>query len=193
MGHKCTMEGRLPDESRVQKIVDWPICRDLTEVRGFLGTLGTLRIFIKNFATHAKPLVHLTRKDVEFEFGNDQLLAMEKLKMMAQNCPAIKVLDYASDQEIILAVNSSWMAVGFILSQKGEDGKRYPSRFGSITWNEVEQRYSQAKLELYGLFRALKAVKMFVIGAINFVVEVDTKYIKGMINNPDIQPNAPIN
>ena len=193
VGHKCTMEGRLPDESRVQKIVDWPICRDLTEVRGFLGTLGTLRIFIKNFATHAKPLVHLTRKDVEFEFGNDQLLAMEKLKMMAQNCPAIKALDYASDQEIILAVNSSWMAVGFILSQKGEDGKRYPSRFGSITWNEVEQRYSQAKLELYGLFRALKAVKMFVIGAINFVVEVDAKYIKGMINNPDIQPNAPIN
>jgi len=27
----------------------------------------------------------------------------------------------------------------------------------------------------------------------NLVVEVDAKYIKGMINNPDIQPNATIN
>ena len=26
VGHKCTYEGRMPDESRVQKIVDWPIC-----------------------------------------------------------------------------------------------------------------------------------------------------------------------
>jgi len=85
------------------------------------------------------------------------------------------------------------MAVGFILSQKGEDGKRYPSRYGSITWSEVEQRYSQAKLELYSLFQALKAVKINIIGVKNFVVKVDTKYIKGMINNPDIQPSVTIN
>jgi hypothetical protein len=27
----------------------------------------------------------------------------------------------------------------------------------------------------------------------NLIVEVDTKYLKGMLNNPDIQPNATIN
>jgi hypothetical protein len=42
VGHRCTMEGRIPDESRVQKIIDWLVCRSLTEVRGFLGTLGTI-------------------------------------------------------------------------------------------------------------------------------------------------------
>ena len=193
VGHKCTMNGRLPDESRVQKILDWPICRNLTEVRGFLGTLGTIRIFIKDFAAHAKPLVQLTRKAVEFEFTEEHILAMEKLKMFVQNSEAIKAIDYDCDREVILAVDSSWMAVGFILSQLGEDGKRYPSRYGSITWNETEQRYSQAKLELYGLFRALKAVKTYIVGIKNLVVEVDAKYIKGMINNPDIQPNATIN
>ena len=193
VGHKCTINGRLPDETRVQKIIDWPICRNLTEVRGFLGTLGTIRIFIRDFAAHAKPLVKLTRKDVEFEFGEEQLMAMERLKLFVQNCEAIKAIDYGSDQEVTLAVDSSWMAVGFILSQQGADGKRYPSRYGSITWNEVEQRYSQAKLELYGLFRALKAVKMYIIGVKNLVIEVDAKYIKGMINNPDIQPSATIN
>jgi hypothetical protein len=193
VGHKCTMDGRLPDESRLQKIIDWPICRNLTEVRGFLGVLGTIRIFIKDFASHAKPLVNLTRKDVEFLFEEEQLMAMEKLKMLAQNCKAIKAIDYHCDREVTLAVDSSWMAVGFILSQQGEDGKRYPSRYGSITWNETEQKYSQAKLELYGLFRALKAVKMYIVGVKNLVVEVDAKYIKGMINNPDIQPSATIN
>jgi hypothetical protein len=27
----------------------------------------------------------------------------------------------------------------------------------------------------------------------NLIIEVDTKYLKGMLNNPDIQPNATIN
>ena len=34
---------------------------------------------------------------------------------------------------------------------------------------------------------------MYIIGVRNLVVEVNAKYIKGMINNPNIQPNATIN
>ncbi|KAJ8594379.1 hypothetical protein M405DRAFT_714994, partial [Rhizopogon salebrosus TDB-379] len=54
-------------------------------------------------------------------------------------------------------------------------------------------RYSQAKLELYGLFCALRAVRVWIFGIPNLTIEVDAKYIKGMINNPDLQPNASIN
>ncbi|RDB26456.1 hypothetical protein Hypma_006025 [Hypsizygus marmoreus] len=118
---------------------------------------------------------------------------MNRLKDLVIHSPAIRAINYASDQEVILTIDSSWMAVRFILQQLGPDNKRYPSRFGSITWNEREQRYSQAKIELYGLFRALRAVRLYIVGVRNFVVEVDTKCIKGMINNPDIQPNATIN
>ena len=70
---------------------------------------------------------------------------------------------------------------------------RYPNRFGSIILNTCEANYSQPKLELYGLFRSLRAVKIFIVGVQNLIVEVDAKYIKGMINNPNIQPNATIN
>ena len=34
---------------------------------------------------------------------------------------------------------------------------------------------------------------MYMVGLENFMVEVDAKYIKGMINNVDIQPSATIN
>ena len=57
----------------------------------------------------------------------------------------------------------------------------------------VESQYSQAKLELYGLFRSLRAVQVFIFGVTNLVVEMDAKYVKGMINNPDLQLNATIN
>ena len=59
--------------------------------------------------------------------------------------------------------------------------------------NERESKYSQPKLELYGLFRSLRAARLWIIGVKNLIVEVDAKYIKGMLNNPDIQPNATIN
>lgn len=191
--HLCTYERRLPDTARIQKITDWPPCQNLTEVRGFLGTLGTIRIFIRNFTSIAQPLVNLTRKDVEFEFGEEEQAAMDELKKLAQESPAIRAIDYDSDLEVILAVDTSQIAVGYILQQLGTDNKRYPSRFGSITLNTRESRYSQAKLELFGLFRALKDARIWIVGVRNLVVEVDAKYIKGMINNPNIQPNAAIN
>jgi hypothetical protein len=97
------------------------------------------------------------------------------------------------DRAVVLAVDSSATAVGFILFQYGDDSKRYPSRFGLIRMNEREARYSQAKLELYGLFRALQAYKMYLIGVRNLNVEVDAKYIKGMLNNPDVHPNTAVN
>ena len=57
----------------------------------------------------------------------------------------------------------------------------------------MEATYSQPKLELYGLFRALRHFHLYIIGAKNLIVEVDAKYIKGMLNEPELQPNAVIN
>ena len=53
IGHKCTFEGRIPHESKVQKIQNWPECLTVTHVRGFLGMCGVLRIFIHNYAAIA--------------------------------------------------------------------------------------------------------------------------------------------
>jgi len=71
--------------------------------------------------------------------------------------------------------------------------KRYFARFGSISLNEREQRFSQPKLELYGLFRALRAYKIYIVGVRNLIIEVDAQYIRGMLNNPNTAPSASVN
>ena len=114
-----------------------------------------VRIFIRNFAAIARPLVGLTCKSVPFEWGDAQHDAMNRLKDEIIKSPVLHRLDYESGREVVLAVDTSVIAVGFILSQEGEDGKRYPNRFGSISLTSIKSRYSQAKLELYGLFRSL--------------------------------------
>jgi hypothetical protein len=195
LGHRCTIDGRIPDPSRVDKVIKWAPCRDLSDVRAFLGTIGLCRVFIKNFAHRAHHLVKLTRKGVEWEFGQEQLDAMKDLKDALLASPALKPIDYTSEAPVILSVDTSYIAVGFILSQCDPNNTklRYFAKFGSITLNEREARFSQPKLELYGLYRALRALKLYLLGVRNLVVEVDAKYIKGMLANPDIAPSASIN
>ena len=118
---------------------------------------------------------------------------MQCLKDAICQSPALHQLDYESGGEVILAIYTSLIMVGYILSQEGDDGKHYLNCFGSIRLSDVKSHYSQVKLELYSLFRALQAVHIFVFGVTNFTVEMDAKYVQGMINNPDLQPNVTIN
>jgi hypothetical protein len=195
LGHRCNPQGRMVDPTRLDAIHKWGPCRSLTEVKAFLGTIGVCRIFIQNFAHRAAALVKLTRKDTPFEFGPKQIAAQDDLRQALINSPALRAIDYTSDTPVILSVDTSHIAIGFLLAQCDPDNprRRYYSRFGSITLNDRESRFSQAKLELYGLYRALGALRLFLIGVRNLIVEVDARYIKGMLSNPDIAPSASIN
>jgi hypothetical protein len=134
------------------------------------------------------------RKDIIFHFGAEEIAAMENIKDLITHSPALHPLNYAThDWPIILAVDSSVTAIVYVLMQVRDNKRQYLSRFGSIAWTECESWYSQAKLELYSLFCALHAYHINIIRVKNLVVEVDTKYLKGMLNNADIQPNAMIN
>ena len=110
LGHQCTINGRLPDKSRVSKIVNWGPCKDLTDMHTFLGTIGVCRLFIKNFSHHAHHLVKLTRKGVSWEFRPEQLAAMEDLKQAVITSPALWPINYTSSAPVILLVNTAYIA-----------------------------------------------------------------------------------
>ena len=120
----------------------------------------------QNFAHQAHHLVKLTRKGAEWEFGEKQLAAMEDLKEVLVTSPALRPIDYHSEAPVILGVNTSYIAISSILSQCDLDNPKlqYVAQFGSITLNECKARFSQLKLELYGLYQALRSWKLYLIG-----------------------------
>ena len=193
LGNKLTYSGREPDDSKVQRVRDWPPCKSLTEVRSFLGTVGVLRVFIRGYSMMARPLTYLTRKNQHFKWEGEEQESMQQLKDAVLKCSALTAIDYEADRDVVLAVDSSIIGVGWTLGQEHPDGKRRINRFGSINWSPVQVSYSQPKVELFGLFRALRSVRLFIYGVKQLVVEMDAAYVKGMINNPDLQPNATIN
>ena len=137
----------------------------------------------------------MTRKGAEWEFGEKQLAVMEDLKEALVTSLALRPIDYHSEVPVILGVDTSYIVIGSILSQCNlyNPKLRYVAQFGSITLNEHEARFLQPKLELYDLYQALRSWKLYLIRVRNLIVEVNAKYIKGMLANPDIAPSASIN
>lgn len=63
---KCTPQGRLPDESKVDKIRNWPALKMPQEARMFMGLCGTVQIWIKNYSPLPWPITELWRNGTEF-------------------------------------------------------------------------------------------------------------------------------
>jgi hypothetical protein len=195
VGHRCDYEGRKPVEDRVEVILRWEDCKVLRDVRSFLGVTGVLRAFIPNYGIRAHEMRRLLNKGVPFEWGPKQKRSMELVKEGVKAAQAIKPLDYEGQGAVVLAVDTSYIGIGFYIYQedRGDPAKHYYAKFGSRTMNEREARFSQPKRELFGLKEALRMNKRWLFGARKLIVETDAKYIKGMLENPDMMPTATIN
>jgi hypothetical protein len=192
LGQICGPEGREPDDAKTKKIISWPTPANLREVRGFLGLCGTVRVWIKDYSKRARPLVRLTRKDVPFEWTEQCELAFVDLKDCLVSPPVLIPLDYECGRPIILSVDSSHIAMGYVLQQEDEQGRKRPARYGSVPFTKVEANYGQPKLELCGLAKAIRATRYYTSGR-RFRVEVDASAIKGMLKNPDMCPDSIVN
>ena len=120
---------------------------------------------------------------------------MADLKGALENAVPLGNIDYEGGGTVVLAVDTSWKAVGFYIYQLSDDDKKKKTfiKFGSITLNDREANFSQPKRELFGLKRALEASEYLLIGCRRLVVETDAKYIHGMLNHLEMGPNATIN
>ena len=145
VGHRCTYDGRLPETDRVGVIKRWTACRNVSEVQMFLGTIGVCRVFIKYFARLAGPLNKLLRKSVVFEWKEEHDVAMQNLKDALEDAVPLGNIDYECDDAVVLAVDTSFKAVGYYIYQEGSSKKikKMFVKFGSITLNDTEARYLQ--------------------------------------------------
>ena len=75
LSYVCTPNGQIPDENCLVLLECWGPCQLLTKVCAFLGTVGVLQMFVKNFAHHPHHLTKLMHTGVSFEFGPNQFNA----------------------------------------------------------------------------------------------------------------------
>src|SRR5258708_23047626 len=150
LGAEVSLDGVHISHEVMAKLAKWPTCRNLTEVRGFLGTVGVVRCWIRDFVKIAKPLTILTKKMPlnEFEWSEEAQEAMDLLKHLAATAIPVRALDYELAQKVKLLdqrdgelglvtvhMDSSSIGIGSMIAQHLVDTE-YPIVFRSITFNE---------------------------------------------------------
>jgi hypothetical protein len=192
-GQLCTSDGHLPDTSKISKVAKWPTPTDITQVCSFLGVCGTMQMGVKDCSTIVHLLIGTIKKDDIEAWDVACQESFKHMKKILAEPPVLVPMIADPDCWVTLAVDTSHLAIGFIIYQDREDRRHWPVQYGSLPLSERESQYSQAKLELYGLFCSLQAVHFWIAGFCNLVVEMDAISPKGMLEVLDLQPNAAMN
>ena len=182
VGYVCDSDGRHPTSEKIEVILDWPDCQNVTEARAFLGVCVYYRIWVRGFSLIAAPIFRLFRKDEEFYWGREQRKAMDKLKVALTSAPALMPIDYSEGAgTIFCSTDASLDGWGGHLSQDDSEGRRHPARYESGVWSESERKYDAGKRECRALLKTLKKFKNYLYG-IRFVVEIDAKTLVAQLN-----------
>lgn len=63
LGHVVFKDSVVADPSKLQAITDWPVLRNVKELRRFLGFIGYYKKFVPGYRKICQPLYNLTKKD----------------------------------------------------------------------------------------------------------------------------------
>ena len=124
------------DPVNIAGVDAWLTPKNVTEVWKAVGFFNFYHPFMKGFVHIAHPLHQLTKKNKEWRWGKEEQEAFDKLKALVTTEP---VLAHAKlDDQFKLEVDASGYAVGAILLQRKEDGKKHPIGYYSTMLNKAQ-------------------------------------------------------
>ena len=152
------------DPERVKAVQDWPTPGKLKNVQEFLGFANFYRRFIRGYSAMAKGLTDLLKKSKDpFRLTEAGKQSFQKLKDAFTAYPVLRQFD--PSKPIFVETDASVFAIGAILSQLGEDGRRHPVAYYSKKLTPEETRYGTPDQELLAIVYSMEHWRYFLEGA----------------------------
>jgi len=146
-------------------------------IRKFLGLANYYRRFIKNFAQVARPMNVLTRKDIKWQWKEEQQKAFDELKRIFMTKPVLVALDL--DKEFRIEADALNYTTGGVLSMKDSNKRWRPVAFISKSLSDTERNYEIHNKEMLAVVRCLEAWRHFLEGAMmKFEIWTDHKNLE---------------
>lgn len=130
---------------------------------------------MKNYSKVAAPLNELLRKDMTFLWTDACEQAFQSLKQALMTTPILLFPNL--NKEFFLSTDASTTAVGFILSQQGDDGRMRPIEFGGRALRSNEKFWSISEIECLALVEGIRHFHSFLAHR-HFHIETDHLSLK---------------
>ncbi|GAU23864.1 hypothetical protein TSUD_369720 [Trifolium subterraneum] len=173
LGHIVSYSGVLMDAGKIKDVLEWPIPKNIKQVRGFLGLTGYYRRFIKAYAQIVGPLTDLLKKDA-FVWNNEAETSFNKLKHAITSAPVLRLPDFS--KPFTLETDASGTGVGAVLTQQGQ-----PIAFFSKKLSPRRQKQSAYIRELLVITEALAKFRHYLLGH-KFIIKTDQKSLKSLMD-----------
>lgn len=180
LGHVVDQHGLRMEPEKVVAINEWPVLRNVKEVRMFLGLAGYYRKFVMNFSTIAAPLTSLLKSDNPFVWSEEQQKAFDALKQAITKAPVLILPNPSLPYTV--TTDASGIGVGATLSQDHGNGLQ-PIAFLSKKLLPAERNYAVHEQETLAIVIALREWRHYLHGA-KFTVVTDHHSLKYLQSQP---------
>ena len=182
LGFMVSGDGVCMDPDKIEAISKRVPPKDVKGVQTWLGICNYYRRHVKDFAKIAAPLVELLKKDVPFEWGNEQQISFEKLKMGLVSYPILKHPDFS--KKFIISTDASGFALGAVLAQIDENKIEYAVAYASRAMKGAELHYGITEKECLAVVWAIKQFRVYLYGT-HFTVITDHSALAWLMNITD--------
>ena len=148
------LEGIKMEEEKVKGILEWLTPKCVKDVQKFLGLVNYYCQFIQDFASIARPLHDMVRKDQKWEWTEKQDKAFRKLKEKFTKKLVLAAPDL--DKKMRMEVDASDYTMGEVLSMECKDGRQRLVAFLSKSLNKTERNYEIHDKEMLAVIQGLE-------------------------------------
>ena len=157
-------EGKMMmDPTKLNRICDWPIPKNVKQVRSFLGFRNFYWHFIWKFSKLTQSMNKLLQKDQPFFWDDTTQQAFDKMKKYFTKEPVLIMLDQT--QPFQIECDALKYASGTVLMQLDVNGDWHPCAFISQTFSPTEQNYEIYDHELLSVIWALQEWQHYIQGS----------------------------
>ena len=183
LGHKISKDGIATDPTKVEAVKNWPVPRNTSELRGFLGLCSYYRRFVKSFAELTHPLNQLLTKGTPFVWTNECQVSRD---MLIDRLTTTPILTYpCPGEEFILDNDASNYGIGAVLSQI-QGGEERVIGYYSRSLNKAERNYCVTRKELLAVVAAVEHFHYYLYGQ-KFTVRTDHSALQWLLNFKNVQ------
>jgi hypothetical protein len=149
LGHVISEDGIAFDPEKIKVIMEWPIPKDVADIRSFMGVTGYYRRFIEGFSKIVYPITSLQKKGIRFTWSQKCQDNFDKLKGLLTTTPILRVAN--PNKDFTVCVDARKEGLGGVLTQDGQ-----VICYESCKLKEHERNYVTHDLELAVVIHALK-------------------------------------